>query len=884
MQMSATEVEKLVSQVLSEMGRQNFKSSTSQSQTKAGFVPNEVFGEGGCEPFDLDYGMMDTNTPELQEPSPFARTNRILKRVHSIPETVSDERALLYTEAHKMYGGTGGSQIIKNAKILAHILKNVTINIYPDELIVGEMGCPARYAPIFPEFSYDWIEDELKNSPWENRKQDRFECSAQTKENLLGIADYWNGKNLKDQLLGVLTEEEIKGSSAGGRPVFFPNLYMYGGVGHTTADYETLLKLGYGGIKKSIVEHLSKIEDCTTKEGIEKREFYTAALISLEGATCLFKRYASLAAEMAENEINSEEKEILKTIASNCEWVSENPPRNFWEAMQLYHLATNIILIESNGHSISYGRFDQLLYPFYKKDMLENRITKSRVAEIIESFYIKIFELRKLRDEGTAVLNSEVGMGGTTLLVGGVDKDGKDATNDLTYLGIEAHAHTRLTDPWFASRWFAEAPWEFKVKLVNVIKIGTGQPKLFNDAAIIPASLAAGRSLEDARDYTMVGCVEIDSGGGKEYGAHDAAYFSLCKVLELAINNGRCIDCGSQCINWSKCGAVGLQLGPKTGSLDIFKSIEEVKESYELQMSYWVDRMATFINATELMHARTKPLPYLSTIKRGCIDNGLDCTAGGAIYNFVGPQGVGPGAVADAMCAIKQLIFDEKKVTGTEMLDALRKDWVGYEGLYNLINSDRVMHYGNDDDNADQYAVWGSNVYFDEVMKHQNTRNGKFLPGLYCVSANVGIGLCQGASPDGRRAYEAVSNSLAPVHTMVGTHDVKGPTAMANSAAKIDHLIAGNGTLLNVRFSPNCVAGDNGRNNFVSYIDAYFNKKAQHVQFNIVNTETLKAAQKNPEQYKGLLVRVAGYSAYFVKLSKELQDDLIGRKAYDSFD
>lgn len=486
---------------------------------------------------------------------------------------------------------------------------------------------------------------------------------------------------------------------------------------------------------------------------------------------------------------------------------------------------------------------------------------------------------RKLRDEETATLNSEVGIGGPCLVVGGQHADGSDATNDLTYLAIEAHNHTRLPDPWFAVRWNDQAPWELKVKICEAIKIGTGQPKVFNDLGIIPAAMAKGCSLEDARQCTLVGCVEIDI-PGKEYGAHDAAYFSLPKVFELAINGGRCIDCGPSCPRWDKCGGKGLHLGPDTGSLKDFKNIDEVKESYK-QMHYWVDRLVGSLNGIEMAQADLKPLPFMSAMNACAVENGKDLTRGGAKYNFTGPQGVGPATVADSLCTIQQLVFEDKRITGEQLLDALRKDWEGYDDIYQLVNSDYIHHFGNDDDIADQYGVFASECYFDEVEHRPNARGGEFTPGLYSVSANVGIGLIQGATPDGRKAGEAVSNCIGPVNTKLGCHDVNGPTAMANSAAKFDHQRAGNGTLLNIRFTPNSVAGKPGTNNMINFIEAYFSKKPQHIQFNIQNTETLKDAKLHPENYKGLLVRVAGYSAYFVRMSKALQDDLINRNAYD---
>jgi len=883
MEMSTKQIEALVAEVMNKMGnKESFSGGGQPSNSSANLKFNESFGEGGCEPFDKEYGMMDFGDPTKVNPSPYDRINRILHRVHAIEESVDDERAMLYTEAHQKFGGNGGRQILTNAKILAYLLENLTINIYPDELIVGEMAAPARHSPIYPEFSYDWIVRELKDNSWSNRESDVFAVSDEVKQNLLSIADYWEGKNIKDHLIAnYLTEEEIKGTSLeDGRPVFMPNLYVYGGVGHTCVDYENVLTKGFSGLKKRIVEKLEEVGDFSTPEGLEKREFYTAGLICLEASSKFIRRYAKLAKEKAAKESNPEEKRILEQIAANCEWISENPPRGYWEALQLYHFVSNITLIESNGHSITYAAFDTVLYPFYEKDMKEGKIEKSFVSQLMESFYVKIFELRKVRDNDTAKVNSEVGIGGACLVVGGQDKEGNDVTNDLTYLAIEAHNHTRLPDPWFAVRWNDAAPYELKVKIIEAIKIGTGQPKLFNDLGIVPAAMAKGVSLEDARTCTLVGCVEIDV-PGKEYGAHDASYFNLAKVFELAINGGRCIDCGSGCPRWEKCGAKGHYLGLNTGSLKSFKSMDEIKEAYRKQMKYWVDRLVGLLNATEKAHAVMKPLPTLSAMNCHAVEKGLDLTEGGAKYNFTGPQGCGPATVADSMSAIQKLVFDEKRITGEELLECLSKNWEGYDDLLHLVNSDYIPHFGNDIDEVDELAVFASDVYFDEVSGRPNARGGIFVPGLYSVSANVGLGLAQGATADGRTAGEAVSNCIGPVNTHLGCHDYNGPTAMANSAAKYDHQRAGNGTLLNIRFTPNSVAGKQGTSNMINFVEAYFSKKPQHIQFNIQNTETLRDAQKNPENYKGLLVRVAGYSAYFTRMSKALQDDLINRNAYD---
>lgn len=875
MEMTTAQIEALVSEVMSKMAQ---RSDASPAQASPVYADQAALGAGGNEPFDLDYGMMDTSGATYGTPYP--RIEKIMRRVLAEAKYVDAERALLVTKAYQMY--EGDPPVIKQAKVLAYILSNISLHIHPDELIVGEVGAPSRATPIFPEFSYEWIIEELEAGVWNKRNNDVFEITEEDKQALLSIRDYWKGRTNSDQIIDMLSDEESKGSSLGPKPVFFPNLHLWGGVGHIIPRYQKLLKVGYIGLKNEIMEQFAKLGP--NAEDLKRREFYIAQLIVLDAVKSYYLRWAALARDEAAKCGDAKRRAELLKIADNVEWCSENPPRDFYEAIQFYYMLSAIILIESNGQGVSWGRMDQVLHPFYEADMKAGKITKQFVGELVEQLYVKIFEEMRLRDDETSRLNSELGIGGPLLIVGGVDKDGNDATNDLTYIALEAHAHTQLPDPWFSARWSMNAPWEYKVKVVNTIKVGTSQPKLFNDECIIPNCMRAGRTLAEARDYAVVGCVEIDS-GGLEYGEHDAAYFNMGKVLELTLNNGRCIDCCPSCPRYGKCGPnSGRSLGPDTGSLATYKSFDEVKEAFTVQMEYWVKQMCSSIIVMDIAHARNKPIPYASLLIENCIEKGKDLTEGGAKYNFSGPQGIGVGTVADGLAAIRQLIFEEGKTTGAELLDALKKNWEGHEPLYALVNSEHVHHFGNDDDYADELARFSADTYCNAVDRYKNYRGGIFHPGMYSVSANVGIGMTQAASPDGRKNYEALSNCMGPVQTAAGCHDFRGPTAMARSAAKVDHIRAGNGTLLNVRFTPACVSGDTGRDNFINYIDEYFSRKGLHVQFNIVNTETLLDAQAHPEKYPNLLVRVAGYSAYFTKLSKELQDDLIGRNSYDSFD
>lgn len=832
--------------------------------------PNAEKNPCGLEPFDKVWAIGESGMND--SPSPFDRVNRFREFALRTEFTVDHERACLVTQAYEQHQDK--PQIIKTALALEHVLKNVTIRIHRDELIVGEMAAPMKSAPIFPEFSYDWIMDEMRHHPWKARLHDNYHISKKSEKALEAIKGFWKGRTVEEAIVSRLSEDEKKGSNLG-KGLFLLNLYLFGGVGHLQANYETLFSQGFSGIRDRVRKRLMSL-DPTQSEDLKKRDFLQAELIVLDAAGSYLKRYAGLARQMSRTEVDLLWKQELIRIAENCDHVSEHPPRNFWEALQLWFMATTLILIESNGHSVSFGRFDQYMHPFYLADLQSGRATKESIQELIEIAFVKDLWWTKLRDRLTVIANSGRGMGGDTLTVGGTDRDGRDATNDLSYMVLDAHAHTRLGVPWLAVRFHKDTPWEFKVKAVNTIRIGTGQPKLFNDEAAVPASLKAGRSLEDSRDYHVVGCVEIDA-GGKEYGWHDSAYFSIAKVLELALNNGRCMGCGSHCPRWDGCGGVGNRLGPATGSLKEAASFDQVLESYDRQMKYWTDRMVAATEVMDLVHQELKPLPLLSALMDDCIERGKDITAGGAVYNFTGPQAVGVGTVADGLAAVKQLVFEEKRISGNELLAACENNWNGYEALYALVNSDKVRHYGNDDDYADDLARFAADTYCKHVEGRPNARGGIYVPGVYSVSANVALGLIQWASVDGRKAMEPVSDCVGPVHTQVGSHDIKGPTAIAKSVTKLDHVRAGNGTLLNWKFTPSCVSGDAGRDNLISLIDVYFERKGMHSQFNILSRETLMDAMENPEHYRDLMVRVAGYSAYFVELSKPLQYDIIGR-------
>lgn len=814
----------------------------------------------GTEPFDKTYSL--GYQVHHEDWSPFPRVNHLRQTFLDRNYDIDVERLRLVTETYKKYEKSGLSRKLVCAYAFENVLLNTTLYIYDEDLIVGEIAAPAKASPIYPEFSVNWIIEEVLHSPFEERDHDQFYFrNDEERQETVELCKWWQGKTIDDAVNARLDEDQKKGSEVGEK-IFQTNLYHYAGTGHLAIDYPRLMSLGFDGLIKEAEEKLAGLSKRDPEYG-SKRDFYQAAVIMHQAAKKYTERYAVLAEEMAAKETDGKRKEELLAIAENCHAVAGGAPKTFWQSMQLFNIATALIQVESNGHSISYGRMDQWLYPFYEEDMKNNTISKEFALELIEVEYVKMNNPTKLKDKGSMALRNGRGFGGESLTIGGMDKEGRDATNDLTMLMLEGSAHTRMMNPWVCVRMHEGTPYELKIKTVECIRAGYGHPKLFNDEPAIQGMMKKGMSLEEARDYCVVGCVEI-SLPGKEYGWHDAAYVNTPKMMEMVLNGGRSLN-------------TGKQLGPDSGSLETYQSFDEVLASVDTQFEYWTDQMCSSLCIIDNIHREIKPLPYLSMFYADCVASGKDVTEGGAKYNGTGPQASGMATCADSLASIKQLIFDEKRCTGAELLDAVKNNWKGYEKLYAYVNSSKVHHYGNDDDYADELFKYMFECYCRHISGRKNPRGGIFSPGVYSVNANVAMGMNTNASVDGRKKGEAISDNMGPVHTDCCSHDINGPTAVVNSLAKVDHSLATNGTLMNLKFPQESVAGIEGRDNLVSFIDEYIAKKPMHVQFNIMSSATMRAAQKKPEDYKDMLVRVAGYSAYFVELGKPLQKDLIQR-------
>ena len=827
-----------------------------------------------------------------------ARIQKLVDALYEKMPEIESARGILVTESYKR---TEALPIIKRrSAAFAHILENLPIVIRDGELVVGSATVAPRGCQVFPEYSYEWLEAELDTVS--TRAADPFYISEKTKAELRAIYPWWKGKTCSDLAKANMAPEAYAAFTE--HNIFTPGNYFYNGIGHVCVQYDKVLKIGYRGIIAEARAALDKL-DFADAEYVQRTNFLEAVIESCEAVIEYARRYSRLARELAGKERNADRKRELEIIAKNCARVPEFGATTFHEACQSFWFVQLLLQIESSGHSISPGRFDKYMYPYYKADIDKGAITREEAQELLDCIWVKFNDINKVRDAVSADGFAGYGMF-QNLIVGGQNEHGMDSTNDLSYMCLEAAMHVPLPQPSISIRVWNGSPEDLLIKAAALTRLGTGLPAYYNDEIIIPSIMARGLTLEDARDYCIIGCVEPQK-GGKTDGWHDAAFFNMCRPLELAFSNG--MD-------------KGKKIGPETGDVAKMTTFEEFYDAYKTQQSYMIKLLVNANNAIDSAHAQRCPLPFQSCMVDDCIGRGKSLQEGGAVYNFTGPQGFGIANNTDGLIAIKQLVFDEKKVTMAEMREALKANFgYGIEGaaaekltievavelakqgiditpsaietIYKEIttasaisDSDKARYreikrlieetcpkYGNDIYEVDMFARDVANTYTKEVEKYKNVRGGIFQAGLYPVSANVPLGGTTGATPDGRLAYTPLADGIGPA----SGRDVKGPTATANSVAKLEQCVASNGTLLNQKFHPSALEGMKGLSKFVSLIRSYFDQKGMHVQFNVVTKETLLDAQAHPEKYKTLVVRVAGYSALFTTLSKSLQDDIINR-------
>ncbi|NFA44384.1 glycyl radical protein [Clostridium botulinum] len=788
---------------------------------------------------------------------PTKRVEKLKEEIFSATPYIEADRAIILTESFKETENE--PIIIRKAKSLEKILNEIPIVIRDNELIVGSLTKNPRSCQVFPEFSNQWLVDEFDK--FEKRTSDLFKIPEETKSKLKEVFKYWQGKTVSELATSYMSNET---KDAMNTKVFTVANYHFNGLGHISVDYPKVLEKGFLGIIKE-TENAIINADKSNPEYVKKKVFWDSIIISCKAAIKYANRYSELAKKLAGETLDINRKNELLKIAEICSKVPANPAETFYEACQSFWFVQAIISLESNGHAISPARFDQYMYPYYKNDIDNEFATKKVNTEILHCLWVKFNDLTKVRDETTTKAFSGYSMF-QNLIVGGQTPDGKDATNELSYMCLEATGSLKLPQPSLCVRIWSKTPDEFLIRTCELTRLGTGLPAFYNDEVVIPTLINQGLTIEDARDYAIVGCVEPQK-PGKTDGWYDAAFFNLAKILELSMNNGR--------LN-------GKQVGPETGEFTSFKNIDDFINAYKKQIEYFVFHMVAADNCVDIAHAERAPLPFLSSMLDDCIGTGKSIQEGGGHYRFSGPLGVGIANVGDSFMAIKKLIFDENKITLLKLKAAVDSNFgeneddpikkAEYEDIKQLILN-RVPKFGNDIDEVDEFTRDGALIYCKEVLKYTNQRGGKFIPGLYPVSNNVYLGSLVGATPDGRNAFKPLADGVSPTRGA----DVNGPTAAANSVSKLEHFAAPSGTLFNQKFNPNSLQGDNGLKNLGSLIRSYFDRKGMHIQFNVIDKKVLLEAQKHPEQYRDLIVRVAGYSAQFICLDKGVQDDIIKR-------
>lgn len=760
------------------------------------------------------------------------RTQRLKDRLFANPREISLERALLYTASHKQTEGE--PVMIRRAKATAWILDHVQISIRDDELIAGNRTIKPRAGIMSPEMDPYWLLKELDQFP--TRPQDRFNISEEDKRIYREeLFPYWENRSMKDFINAQMTDEVKNAVST---QIFSVN-QTDKGQGHIIIDYPRLLENGLAALVAEIK---------AVRQQHPQNSFYQAVLILLEASQRHILRYAALADEMAADCADEQRRKELETIANISRHNAVHRPEDFWQACQLFWYMNIILQYESNASSISLGRFDQYMLPYYQASLNRGQDPQF-LQELLESLWVKCNDIVLLRSTSSARYFAGFPTGYTALL-GGLTETGRSAVNILSFLSLDAYQNVRLPQPNLGVRVNELIDRPFLRKTAETIRLGTGIPQIFNDEVVIPAFLNRGVSLEDARDYSVVGCVEL-SIPGRTYGLHDIAMFNLLKVMEIVMLENE----SNPDITWD-----GL--------------INQIRD----KIRYYIKLMVEGSNICDIGHRDWAPVPLLSSFIEDCVQHGQDITAGGARYNFSGVQGIGIANLSDSLHALKGMVFEQKRLSFAELIAVLKANFQTPEGekiRARLIN--RFEKYGNDIDEVDNISADLLRFYCKEVEQYQNPRGGQFTPGSYTVSAHVPLGSVVGATPDGRLAGEQLADGgLSP---MLG-QDVQGPTAVLKSVSKLDNFLLSNGTLLNVKFTPATLAGDSGLNKLADFLQAFTRLRLQHIQFNVVNADTLREARQRPQDFAGLVVRVAGYSAFFVELSQEIQDDIIRRTAH----
>jgi pyruvate formate-lyase/glycerol dehydratase family glycyl radical enzyme len=783
------------------------------------------------------------------------RVRRLRQQSLDAWPNVSTERAELISDFYENEGGCNSAPV-RRALAFKHLMENKAVCIQPGELIVGERGPAPKATPTYPEVCCHSLEDlEILDS----REKVSFSVDERTRDLFRDrFIPFWRGRSLRDLLFSEMTQEWKDAYSAG----IFTEFMEQRAPGHTVLD-DKIYKKGFLDFKQDIRDSVDRLDWLSDPAAYEKREELRAMSICCDALITFAERHAALARQLAAREADSQRKRELVRIAEICERVPATAPRDFWEALQYYWFVHIGVISELNTwDSFNPGHLDRHLYPFYERGLAAGSLTEEWARELLQCLWIKFNNQPAPPKVGVTAEESNTYTDFAQINNGGVLEDGSDGVNELTYVILDVIEEMRLVQPSSSLQLSKKNPDRFLKRGAKIIRTGFGQPSIFNADLVVQELVRQGKSVEDARNGGASGCVEVGAFGKENYNL--TGYFNMPKVFEITLNNG--VDPRS-----------GEKLGIETGDASRFDSFEALMEAYRRQLRHFIDIKHRGNNVIERLWATHIPTPFLSILIDDCIAKGIDYHAGGARYNTSYIQGVGLGTLTDCATSIKHHVFDEKTLSMAELLQALRADFDGHEKL-RLLLLNRTPKYGNDDDYADEVMKQLFESYFAAVDGRPNTRGGRYHINLLPTTCHIYFGSVIGATPDGRKAGQPLSEGISPVQGA----DRHGPTAVLRSAAKLDHARTG-GTLLNQKLSPGVMDGEGGLEKFVYLVRSYFKLDGHHLQFNVVDAETLRAAQREPEKHRDLIVRVAGYSDYFCDLGKALQDEIIARTEHDSY-
>ena len=772
---------------------------------------------------------------------------------------IDAERAVLATESYR--ASQNQPPVMRRALMLEKILDNMTIYIEDKTLIAGNQATKNRNAPIFPEYTMEFVIDELDT--FEKRDGDVFYITDQTKAQLRELAPFWDNNNLRARGEALLPDEVRVYMETG---LFGMEGKLNAGDAHLAVNYARVLSDGLAGYEERVRACRAAL-DLTDPASIDKNVFYKAVLVVIAAVRRFAGRYAALAREMAEAEKDEARAAELRQIAKTCDRVPYEPARSFREAVQSVWFIQLILQIESNGHSLSYGRFDQYMFPYYEADLASGAIARDEALELLTCLWIKTLSVNKVRSQAHTFSSAGSPMY-QNVTIGGQTPDKTDAVNDLSFLVLQSVAQTRLTQPNLTVRYHAGMNKAFYDECIEVMKLGFGMPAFNNDEVIIPSFIKWGVAERDAYNYSAIGCVETAVPGKWGYRCTGMSYVNFPRMLLCVMNDG--VDV-----------TTGRRFATGYGHFRDMTSYEELMDAWDKTIREITRASVIVENAIDKASERDVPDVLCSALTDDCIGRGKTIKEGGAVYDFISGLQVGIANMADSLAAIKKLVFDEGRITPGELADALADDFSSPEGrrIQSMLIND-APKYGNDDDSVDQLVVEAYQSYIDEIAKYPNTRHGRGpiggirYAGTSSISANVGQGMGTMATPDGRRAHEPLAEGCSPAHNA----DTHGPTAVFKSVSKLPTEKITGGVLLNQKMAPTMLASERNKQKLEMLISTFFDRlHGYHVQYNIVSRETLLDAQAHPERHKDLIVRVAGYSAFFNVLSRATQDDIIAR-------